>query len=150
MEGWLHVTNQLLDVLCSKTIFCSTFAAHILKLQHNFWFLWKPFFYWGVSWNPPPRKLLCISDHNSLIYSICCKFFILVPICYKRLQQPLFFIFKNFPHFLQVKPWYKVQHPWTLNIFKRFSKRFCSKDAAIYSKRGIFCLGQVRFSDSLH
>ena len=54
---------------------------------------------------PPPCKLLCISDHNSLIYSICCKFFILVPICCKRLQQPLFFIFNNFPHIFQVNPW---------------------------------------------
>ena len=156
MEGWLHVTNQFLDVLRSKTIFCSTFAAHILKLQHNFWFLWKPFFteeFPGTNLShsiAPPCKLLCISDHNSLIYSICCKFFILVPICCKRLQQPLFFIFKNFPHIFLVKPWYKIQHPWTLNIFKRFSKRFCSKDAAIYSNWGIFCLGQVRFSDSSH
>ena len=98
----------------------------------------------------PPCKLLCKSDHNSLIYSICCKFFILVPICCKRLQQPLFFIFKNFPHIFLVKPWYKIQHPWTLNIFKRFSKRFCSKDAAIYSNWGIFCLGQPIFSDSSH
>ena len=94
---------------------------------------------------PPPCKLLCISDHNSLIYSIFCKFFILVPICYKRLQQPLFFIFKNFPHISQLKPWYKIQHPWTLNIFKRFSKRFCSKDAAIYSKKKFFLSSTIKF-----
>ena len=53
----------------------------------------------------PPCKLLCQSTHKSLIYSICCKFFILVLICCKRLQQPLFFIFKNFPHISQVISW---------------------------------------------
>ena len=41
----------------------------------------------------PPCKLLCQSTHKSLIYSICCKFFILVHICCKTMQQPLFKIF---------------------------------------------------------
>ena len=78
-----------------------------------------------------PCKLLWISDHNSLIYSICCKFFTLVPICCIRLQQPLFFIFKNFPHFFPLKPWFKIQHPWTLNIFIFFHEEHCKTKTTI-------------------
>ena len=69
----------------------------------------------------PPCKLLCQSTHKSLIYSICCKFFFLVPICCKTLQQLLFLIFYISQHVFKghYDTTSRIHELWTfLQIFK--------------------------------
>ena len=74
----------------------------------------------------PPHATFYENLTISQIYCICCNlFFIFVRICC-------------------------IKHPWNLNILKRFSLRFCSKNAAVWNRGLILCLGHRLFLDSTY